>query len=66
MPDQMSRQELLEARAKIQNQITELKYGPVAGGGGGTASPKPALFERLNEILAEIDQELAEMDDAHA
>ena len=64
--DKISREELLEARANVQRQISELSYAPIAGGGGGTASPKPALFKQLNEILEEIDLELAELDDAGA
>jgi hypothetical protein len=57
-----SREELLKARADVERQILELSYKPIAGGGGGTASPKPALLRRLNKILAEIGHELADMD----
>jgi hypothetical protein len=60
----LGQEELLGAHADIERQILELRYKPVAGGGGGIASPKPALLGRLNEILAEIDQELA--DSPHA
>lgn len=57
--DQMSREELLEARAKIEQEIDGLGYRPITGGGGGEASPRPALIARLKDILAAIDQELA-------
>jgi len=57
----MSREELLEARAKVENQLRELGYGTIIGS-GFSASPKPPLRKRLQEILAEIDQELAELD----
>lgn len=58
--DQMSQEELLKARAAIEQEIDELSYRPISGGGGGAASPRPALIARLNAILAAIDQELAE------
>jgi len=61
-PDKMSRDELLQAKARVEHQLSELSYAPIAGGGGGTASPKPALFERLKEILKAIDEELAEIE----
>jgi hypothetical protein len=60
-PDQMSREELLEARANVERQLGELGYGSIIGSGFG-ASPKPPLRKRLQEILVEIDQELAELD----
>lgn len=59
----MSREELLEARGKIEHQISELGYGTVAGSG---PSQKEALRKQLREILAEIDRELAELGDRHA
>jgi UDP:flavonoid glycosyltransferase YjiC (YdhE family) len=59
----MSREELLGARADVERQISELGYGTVAGAG---PSQKDALREQLREILAEIDQELAELDAPHA
>ena len=55
-----SREELLAARAKLERQIDELSYRSIIG--GLTLSGKPALLERLKGILAQIDQELAEMD----
>jgi hypothetical protein len=55
-----SREELLAARAKLERQIDELSYRSIIG--GLTPSGKPALLERLKGILAQIDQELAEMD----
>ncbi|HEX4157135.1 MAG TPA: hypothetical protein VHY79_01555 [Rhizomicrobium sp.] len=57
----MSREELLEARANVEHQLRESDYGSIIGGSFG-ASPKPPLRKRLQEILAEIDQELAELD----
>jgi hypothetical protein len=61
---QMTREELLAARAKVDEEISEL-YRQYATGGAGP-SPKPALREEMNAILAEIDQELAEMDEPNA
>jgi hypothetical protein len=61
-PDQMSREQLIEARADVKRQIDELRYQPLIGRGIDGASPKAALFERLNAIVAEIDAELAEME----
>lgn len=54
--DRMSREELLEARAKIENQLSELSYSAVIG--GTSASPKSAVRKRLLQILAEINREL--------
>lgn len=53
------REELLEARAKLSRQIDELSYKAIIG--GLAPSAKPALIEKLKDILAEIDQKLAEM-----
>lgn len=56
-----SREELLEARAKLERQIDELSYRAIIGGGFGP-SAKPALIEQLKDLLTGIDQKLAEMD----
>ena len=60
--DRLSRDELLEARAKVKQQITELGYACVAGIG---TSQKGVLRKRLREILAEIEQELEELDSSN-
>jgi hypothetical protein len=59
----MSREELLAARARVEHQLTELGYGTIAGSG---PSQRDALRKQLREILAEIDQELAEQDTPQA
>jgi hypothetical protein len=63
-PDQMSREELLDARARVQHQISELGYGCVIGG-GRDRSQTDGLRQRLQVILAEIEQELAELDSSN-
>jgi hypothetical protein len=60
-PEQMSREQLIEARANVKRQIDELRYRSVAG---AHASSKSPLIERLNAILAE--KELAEMENPDA
>jgi hypothetical protein len=61
-----SREELLEARANIERELTELTYAPVAGVPVGMTSPKPVLVSRLRQILEAINEELAEEDVPHA
>lgn len=55
----MSREELLDARGKVEHQLSELAYGTIAGAG---LSQRDGLRKQLREILAEIDQELSELD----
>ena len=61
-PDQMNREELLEARTNVERGLSDLGYSSIIGGSGLNPSKKPALRKRLQEILAEIEQELAELD----
>ncbi|MBY0381265.1 MAG: hypothetical protein K2W78_05045 [Xanthobacteraceae bacterium] len=62
--EQMSRAEMIKARADIKRQITKLSYSPIIGGGGGATSPRPALIARLKKTLVEIDEKLAKTDAA--
>ena len=57
--DQMSRQELLEARADVQKQI-ELLRTPVLVGVRHQSGRQP-LIDKLNAILDEIEAELSEL-----
>jgi hypothetical protein len=62
----MTREELLRAQAHVQRALSELTYTPVAGVGLRSPDLKPALRERLEEILSEIDRELANLDSPNA
>ncbi len=57
---EMSRKELLEARSRVESQISELSYAPVMGSSRGPY--KADLLKRLKTVLMEINQELAERD----
>lgn len=56
----MTRQELLKARADVESQLSELSYACIIGSGTGV-NPKDALRQRLRDVLAAIDQQLAEL-----
>ncbi len=63
-PDQMSRKELLAARAKVSLQIERLAYRGYKGTTGG--DPTVDLRAELDAILQEINTELAELDSKNA
>jgi hypothetical protein len=68
-PDQMSREELLDARKRITLQIESLSYRGYYTGLGtnaGVRNSKTELLTELQTILAEINTELAELDSKNA
>jgi hypothetical protein len=67
--DQMSRKDLLEARARVSLQIDRLSYGGYKSGNltnTGVRDPKIELMSELQAILGEINTELAELDSKNA
>ena len=60
------RQQLLDAREKIQRQIDILRAGPASLGKGGGFIDNSGLIAELGETLREIDESLANLgpDDA--
>jgi hypothetical protein len=61
--DQMTRAELLEARKRVKNQLRIL-LTPTVGfpAPGHMTTNRDELRDELNQILGEINAELAEMD----
>ena len=61
-PDQMNRKELLIAKKRVELQLKRLSYNQIGRGGSPENHTKDDLIERLEDILVEINAELAEMD----
>lgn len=58
---QMSRKELLEAKKRVSMQIDRLEYGSYYSK-RGFPDAKTQLMAELQDILTEINAELAELD----
>jgi len=62
-PDQMSREELLKAKKRVERQLERLRYNQISRYGGVLDNPsKDEVQSELVQILDEINAELAETD----
>ena len=65
-PDQMSGEELFKAKERVEQQLERLSYRPPGSFRSYAPTGKPGLKSELNQILDEINAELAELDSKNA